>query len=51
MSVSIPRAPRPAVVYPDGDGNPIAENTLQFEWIVTIRERALGIDTETPNGS
>ena len=37
MSVSIPRPPRPAVVYPDSDGNPIAENTLQFEWIVTIR--------------
>jgi Uma2 family endonuclease len=42
MSVSIPRPPRPAVVYPDSDGNPIAENTLQFEWIVTIKE---GIDT------
>jgi Uma2 family endonuclease len=41
MSVSIPRPPRPAVVYPDSDGNPIAENTLQFEWIVTIKE---GID-------
>ena len=42
MSVSIPRPPRPAVVYPDSDGNPIAENALQFEWIVTIKE---GIDT------
>src|SRR5271170_3739299 len=42
MSVSIPRPPRPAVVYPDNDGNPIAENTLQFEWIVTIKG---GIDT------
>ena len=37
MSVSIPRPPRPAVIYPDEDGNPIAENTLQFEWIVTIK--------------
>src|SRR5260221_6136791 len=23
--------------YPDSDGEPIAENTLQFEWIVTIK--------------
>jgi Uncharacterized protein conserved in cyanobacteria len=26
------------VVYPESDGNPIADNTLQFEWIVTIKE-------------
>ena len=25
------------IVYPDTDGLPIAENTLQFEWIVTIK--------------
>lgn len=25
------------VVYPDSDGQPIAENTLQFQWIVTIQ--------------
>jgi hypothetical protein len=30
------RRPRPAIVYPESDGNPIAENTLQFEWIVKI---------------
>ena len=32
------RPPRPAIVYPDSDGKPMAENTLQFEWIVTIKE-------------
>jgi Uma2 family endonuclease len=26
-----------AVVYPDCDGKPIAENTLQYEWVVTIK--------------
>jgi Uma2 family endonuclease len=32
------RAPsRPEIVYPDSDGQPIAETTLQFEWIVTIK--------------
>ena len=27
----------PRIVYPDTDGQPMAENTLQFEWIVTIK--------------
>ena len=26
------------IVYPESDGQPIAENTLQFQWIVTIKE-------------
>lgn len=26
------------VYYPESDGKPMAENTLQFEWIVTIKE-------------
>ncbi len=29
---------RDAVVYPDSDGEPMADNTLQFEWIVTLKE-------------
>jgi Uma2 family endonuclease len=29
--------PPPAVHYPDSDGQPMAENTLQFEWIVTLQ--------------
>ena len=38
MSVSIP-SPKPSeIVYPESDGKPMAENTLQFEWIVTIKE-------------
>jgi Uma2 family endonuclease len=35
-SVFIPQ--RPAIVYPDSDGKPIADNTLQFRWIVAIKE-------------
>lgn len=27
----------PVIVYPDSDGKPMAENTLQYEWIVTIK--------------
>lgn len=29
---------RPRIVYPETDGQPIAENTKQFRWIVTIKE-------------
>jgi Uma2 family endonuclease len=36
MSTIISPAPPQAIEYPDDDGNPMAENTLQFEWIVTI---------------
>ena len=38
MRISITTPRRPAIVYPDSDGKPMAENTLQFEWIVTIKE-------------
>ena len=27
----------PDIVYPDSDGKPMADNTLQFRWIVTIQ--------------
>jgi Uma2 family endonuclease len=29
--------PSPPIVYPDSDGKPMADNTLQFRWIVTIK--------------
>ena len=32
-----PRETRENVIYPDSDGKPIADNTLQFQWIVTIQ--------------
>jgi Uma2 family endonuclease len=38
MSVSISKIPRTEIVYPDSDGKPMADNTLQFRWIVTIKE-------------
>ncbi|QEH34714.1 hypothetical protein OJF2_32560 [Aquisphaera giovannonii] len=38
MSTFTPRTPHPGIVYPDSDGQPMAENTLQFQWIVTIKE-------------
>jgi Uma2 family endonuclease len=26
------------IIYPDSDGQPMADNTLQFQWIVTLKE-------------
>lgn len=49
MGLSIPRAPRPAVVYPDSDGQPMAENTLQYEWIVTIKGNLDGLFRDDPD--
>ncbi len=37
MSTSLSSTLPPAIEYPDSDGQPMAENTLQFEWIVTIK--------------
>ncbi len=37
MSLSLAPPWRPGLIYPESDGEPIAENTLQFEWIVTIK--------------
>lgn len=28
----------PEIIYPDSDGQPMADNTIQFRWIVTIKE-------------
>ncbi len=38
MSISSSSSPQTKIVYPDSDGEPVADNTLQFEWIVTIKE-------------
>ena len=43
---------RPAsqeVEYPDSDGEPIAENTLQFRWIVTIKGGLDAVFRDDPN--
>lgn len=28
----------PEIIYPDSDGQPMADNTQQFQWIVLIKE-------------
>src|SRR6266542_5000631 len=36
MNIQAQPVPRQEIVYPESDGKPMAENTLQFEYIVTI---------------
>jgi Uma2 family endonuclease len=38
MSVSITSRKKSEIDYPESDGKPMAENRLQFQWIVTIKE-------------
>lgn len=38
MTITITPARQADIEYPDSDGQPIADNTLQFQWIVTIKE-------------
>ncbi|MCU0354483.1 MAG: Uma2 family endonuclease [Cytophagales bacterium] len=37
------------IIYPETDGEPMAENTLQFEWIVTIKEGIETVFAENPD--
>ena len=38
MSIAATPAHRSRIEYPDSDGQPMSDNTLQFKWIVTIKE-------------
>jgi Uma2 family endonuclease len=50
MSAQAPAAPAAApVIYPEGDGRPIAENTKQFRWIVTIEGGLEALLRDDPN--
>lgn len=40
---------KPEIIYPDSDGEPIADNTKQFRWIVTIKENL--VNTTNPTQS
>ncbi|MGB3293172.1 MAG: Uma2 family endonuclease [Phormidesmis sp.] len=37
------------IIYPDSDGQPMSDNTLQFQWIVTIKENLELIHADTPD--
>ncbi|MFO0950379.1 MAG: Uma2 family endonuclease [Isosphaeraceae bacterium] len=40
---------KPTIVYPESDGQPMAEDTLQFRWIVTIKEGIDALFRNDPN--
>jgi Uma2 family endonuclease len=40
---------RSTIIYPDSDGQPMADNTLQFRWIVTIEGGLEAIFRNDPN--
>jgi Uma2 family endonuclease len=46
--VSIPVTSDSAIKYPDCDGQPVADNTLQFQWIVTIQGNLDGLFADDP---
>jgi Uma2 family endonuclease len=39
----------PEIEYPDSDGQPMADNTLQFKWIVVVKEGLEAVFREEPN--
>lgn len=39
----------PELIYPDSDGKPMADNTRQFRWIVTIKENLEIMFANDPN--
>src|SRR5207248_3008001 len=49
MSTLTELPPRPKVIYPDSDGQPMADNTLQFEWITTIKGNLDALFLDNPN--
>jgi Uma2 family endonuclease len=49
MATATQLAEQPAIEYPDSDGLPMADNTLQYEWIVTIKGGLDAIFLDNPN--
>ncbi len=40
---------QPELIYPESDGQPMADNTKQFRWIVTIKEGLEWLFQDDPN--
>ncbi|MDM9582215.1 Uma2 family endonuclease [Nostoc sp. GT001] len=40
---------QPEVIYPDSDGQPVANNTIQFSWIVAIKQNIEWLFANDPN--
>lgn len=49
MSTATQPEPRAEINYPDSDGQPMSDNTLQFEWITTIKGGLDAMYRDDPN--
>ena len=49
MSASIVESQSDKIVYPDSDGLPMSDNTLQFRWITTIQGNLDDLFRDDPN--
>jgi len=49
MTVSTKIHPVEVIHYPDSDGKPMAENTLQYQWIVMVKENVEAIFEGDPH--
>jgi len=49
MSTTIATPTPPLIEYPDDDGQPMSDNTLQFKWIVVIKEGLETLFRHDPN--
>ena len=49
MVNQLPTNITPTILYPDSDGQPIADNTKQFRWIVIIKENLELLFANDPN--
>jgi Uma2 family endonuclease len=47
--VQVEASTQPAVIYPDSDGQPMADNTKQFRWIVVIQQNLEWLFADNPN--
>lgn len=49
MTTAIQLSEKPAIEYPDDDGEPMSDNTLQFKWIFLIKENLEIVFRADPN--
>ena len=49
MVEQLPTDTAPAIIYPASDGQPMADNTKQFRWIVVIKENLELLFPDNPN--
>src|SRR5579872_7634508 len=49
MSTRVTLGQPPEIEYPDSDGQPMSDNTLQFQWIVTLQGNLDALYQDDPN--